>query len=91
MSETGLLLVAGGMLAAVGMGYYLGRKGAVVVNTPTSHGVSYQRHRPDKTPDVAVPVPPVLPITSAKQRAPHAPTDTEIYYKEVEGPPKEYW
>jgi len=90
MSETGLVIVVGGVLAAVGMGYYLGRKSAPTPKVPST-GVSYTKLQPQRF--VPLPDPPPLPVKDVKKEArrPHAPSDAEMYYREVEGPPKEHW
>lgn len=94
MSETGLVVIVGGILAAVGMGYYMGRKGQPMP-PPSVKGVSYNPlpltsfaiHK--GAPSVVDTPPP--PDAPPKPRGPRAPSDTEMYYREVEGPPKEHW
>lgn len=93
MSETGLAVVAGSLLAAVGLGYWLGRSSTV----PLPHRRTEIAYPPLPVKLVSVPGQPVADEVQQpgpppiKPRAPHAPSETEMYYREVEREPREYW
>ena len=89
MSESALVVVVGGLLAAVGLGYYLGKQAPVPPLSKST--VSYRRRGGVRAPEAPELMTPPLPTPEQRTRAPRAPSEAEMIYREMEKPPKEYW